>query len=60
MLIALVNTMVFDLPLTYEEFAKRKLMQRLPKNHKRIDHLFIFIYSLFKVDKNIQSNFCLQ
>ena len=37
-LIALINTMVFELPSTYEEFAQ-KLMQRIPKNYKWIDLL---------------------
>ena len=37
-LIAQINTMVFELPLTYEEFTK-KLMQRIPKNYKRVDLL---------------------
>ena len=37
-LIALINTMVFELSLTYEEFAQ-KLMQRIPKNYKRVDLL---------------------
>ena len=35
-LIALINTMVFELTSTYEEFAQ-KLMQRIPKNYKRVD-----------------------
>ena len=37
-LIALINTMVFELPLTYEEFAQ-KLMQRILKNYKWVDLL---------------------
>ena len=37
-LIALINTMVFELSLTYEESAQ-KLMQRIPKNYKRLDLL---------------------
>ena len=37
-LIALISTMVFELSLTYEEFAQ-KLMQRIPKNYKRVDLL---------------------
>ena len=37
-LIALINTMVFELPSTYEEFAQ-KLMQRIPKNYKWVDLL---------------------
>ena len=30
--------MVFELPSTYEEFAQT-LMQRMPKNYKRVDLL---------------------
>ena len=30
--------MVFELPSTFEEFAQ-KLMQRIPKNYKRVDLL---------------------
>ena len=37
-LIALINTVVFELPSTYEEFAQ-KLMQRILKNYKRVDLL---------------------
>ena len=37
-LIALINTMVFELTPTYEEFAQ-KLMQLIPKNYKRVDFL---------------------
>ena len=37
-LIALINTVVFELPSTFEEFAQT-LMQRIPKNNKRIDLL---------------------
>ena len=36
--IPLINTMVFELPSTYEEFAQT-LMQRMPKNYKRVDLL---------------------
>ena len=37
-LIALINTMVFEFPSTYQEFTQ-KLMQRIPKNYKRADIL---------------------
>ena len=37
-LIALISTMVYDLPATYEEFAQM-LIQRIPKNYKRVDIL---------------------
>ena len=37
-LISLINTMIFELPSTYEEFAQ-KLMQHIMKNYKRADLL---------------------
>ena len=37
-LIALINTMIFELPSTCEEFAK-KVMQSIPQNYKRVDFL---------------------
>ena len=37
-LFALINIMVSELPSTYEEFVQ-KLMQRIPKNYKRVDLL---------------------
>ena len=38
-LIALINTKVFELPSTYEEFAQKLMQRRIPKNYKRVDLL---------------------